>query len=237
MIPGSEDNTGSWLPDAFAFGLFLLFILFFLVTCNGLVFRRFFWIMGSIYFMRGFTVWATRYPKVPFPGDNTHPASVFLGAMSVVFGFSHTATDLMFSGHTALMVTIAMFFTYYRREVSTFIWMAVFLGIIMILATRHHYTADILVAIFISAPHFIMYHLLFEPEFMLSFSPHLRLHFPHPSKSGRGGTITLPATLVDAKGRKTHLGSTNRTTNINVWSGITRTRYYFFRGLVWLDGK
>lgn len=168
LIPLAPLNA-FWLPDAMALGAVVLFFIF---TCVVFaekpeerirVLRRFFWVMGTVYFMRGWTVWGTRYPRVPYSlitnQPNNRPQYPALEVLAIVAGFHSTTTDLMFSGHTSLMCVIAWFYTwYFPAPAGALGWQWATLGILLILATRHHYTADIVVALFISTSVFLAYH-------------------------------------------------------------------------------
>ena len=130
-----------------------------------MVLRRFFWIVGTLYFIRGFTVWVTLIPRPEHatPGIDTS-RSWFVNFLLVFLQIDQTASDLMFSGHTALLVTIAWFFSYYIAHASGMAWLYTILGMYFILSTRHHYTVDILVAFTVSSLVFWVYHLLFDND-------------------------------------------------------------------------
>ena len=119
--------------------------------------------MGTLYFIRGFTVWVTLIPRPEHATDGIDTSRPWIVNFLLVFlQIDQTASDLMFSGHTALLVTIAWFFSYYVAHASGVAWLYTILGMYFILATRHHYTVDLVVAFTISSLVFWVYHLLFD---------------------------------------------------------------------------
>ena len=100
-------------------------------------------IYALILFLRAISFWVTR---VPPPRANCNPYKVrhmYVGGCS----------DMMYSGHTSVLVLGALFLYTYGTQPALRV-AAVLLalgGIFLILCTRHHYSADVLVAIYISA--------------------------------------------------------------------------------------
>jgi hypothetical protein len=58
----------------------------------------------------------------------------------------------MYSGHTAVLVLSALFLAVYGSSTALAVGAALFAfaGIVLILCTRHHYSADVAVAVYIS---------------------------------------------------------------------------------------
>jgi hypothetical protein len=86
--------------------------------------------------------------------------------MMMPFG-GYTCGDMVFSGHTMLMILFALtFHTYYKRTarywalngVKTVIWLWCFVGLASIIATRLHYTIDVLLGIYLSITVWTCYH-------------------------------------------------------------------------------
>lgn len=150
-----------------AIGLWILFGLLIvprsLMGKRLMILRRFFWVLGTVYFIRGFTVWVTLIPRVEHATDGIDTSlNWFVNFLLVFIQVDQTASDLIFSGHTALLVTVAWFFSYYIPQSSGLAWIYASLGMYFILSTRHHYTVDILVAFIITSLIFWVYHLLFD---------------------------------------------------------------------------
>ncbi|KAI8866635.1 hypothetical protein GQ42DRAFT_165366 [Ramicandelaber brevisporus] len=116
--------------------------------------RRGFWIIGTLYFFRAFTMIVTLLPP-PFPcvPPTANTAGEFIAlALKLFTGVEKTCTDAIYSGHTMLLVTCFLFWRMYARH-WVFILYALlhsFTGVLMISMTHLHYTTDILLAIIIS---------------------------------------------------------------------------------------
>ena len=97
-------------------------------------------IYGLVLLLRGITFWVTRTPPPRQPCVAYRVRGILLGGCS----------DMMYSGHTSMIVLSALFLIVYGTPVMGIA--AVVLGLFslaLLLATRHHYTADVLVAIYI----------------------------------------------------------------------------------------
>jgi len=86
--------------------------------------------------------------------------------MMMPFG-GYTCGDMVFSGHTMLMILFALtFHTYYRRTerywalngMKVAIWLWCFVGLGSIIATRLHYTIDVLLGIYLAVTVWTCYH-------------------------------------------------------------------------------
>lgn len=169
-----------------------------------LVTRRFFWVMFYNFFIRTLVIALTRYPRLPFKMENFETSNILWGALLVLTGVKSTSTDMMFSGHTLGWITTASFisrYTFYSSLFSVFFWVFNVLGILSLIALREHYTADIVVAIFIAKFVFWTYHLLLDSEYILFVRPGLNLVSlnPHPEP------ILLPAKIIDRRGKTTQI--------------------------------
>ena len=179
--------------------IFIIWALFF--TPKGRskerLFRIFFFLWGTIYALRGFSLVLTRYPRTNLEGNNANPEHLWWGVLGGVIGISPTMTDLMFSGHTATMVLVSEFLGYYTQHniFSTLLWLFTLIGAFLISATQIHYTADIFIGWLIADYIFHRYHSIFDTEYLMAWRPSVKLtNIP----SG----IVLPATMVDADGKR-----------------------------------
>lgn len=101
--------------------------------------------------LRGAAFWLTRLPP---PRRRCAPYSVggvYLGGCS----------DMMYSGHTSLLVLAALFIVTYTGHTGLGVLSVVFaaLGILLLLMTRHHYSSDILVGLYICCLAFLAFRL------------------------------------------------------------------------------
>lgn len=170
-------NTGVYILDHMAdlfiiisLVLFILYIIFGVRRGHKeLVFRRFLLCWSLIINMRTLSVAVTRYPRLPAFADNYTPANIFVGALLIIVGVESTVTDMMFSGHTSVWIIIALFTTYYanKRDIfHYFMWIINISGIVLLIAAREHYTADVIIGIFISTMVFLIYHFLVDTEIL-----------------------------------------------------------------------
>jgi hypothetical protein len=99
-------------------------------------------IYAVILFLRSFSFWVTRVPPPRLPCIPYSIGSRYLGGCS----------DMMYSGHTTVLVLSALFLAVYGTSRAVTVGAAVFavVGILLILCTRHHYSSDVFVAIYIS---------------------------------------------------------------------------------------
>ena len=87
-------------------------------------------------------------------------------SMQVACGDSLTCGDMMFSGHTVLLVMVAMLWhTYYPRitrgtinYVKLLSWILNLLGLFLVIITRMHYTMDVIVAAHFTITLWVQYH-------------------------------------------------------------------------------
>ena len=93
-----------------------------------------------IMFIRAFTIVSTILPKHEVCKDTFDIRSYFLGG----------CYDKIFSGHTSFMLLLTLL--YYREHIiNEFSLIGInAINILLILATRSHYTVDILLAIFVT---------------------------------------------------------------------------------------
>jgi len=131
------------------------------------IIRRFLVIHGSCALLRCICMVATSYPD-PNRLCTTYrpPATTLLFWKETVIhtGFL-TCGDLMFSGHTLVYLLIALtwqkYFTIYEKP---FVWIGMLFGCTSLIATRMHYTDDVLIAAYIAVTAFWFYHYAAQPS-------------------------------------------------------------------------
>lgn len=160
---------------------------------------RFLWLWGTVYYLRGCTIGVTRFPRL-LPEENPMavPDGLMLGLWGLITGDRSTQSDFMFSGHTATMTLLGHFVSYYtfRHAFSRLYWVLVLCGYWAILASRIHYTADILVAIIIATLLFYLFHVIVDPDFFTGWRSALVVSFPPDIELG------LPLKIVDSNGKE-----------------------------------
>ena len=138
--PLSPPRPG-WRPAVHAMPLLLLLLaacrLPALLTANLLT------IYALLLLLRGLTFSATRMPPPRPDCEAYRVGSLYLGGCS----------DMMYSGHTTLLTLSALFLCAYAApsawlRAGVTVYFVIALGLLAL--TRHHYTSDILVAIFLS---------------------------------------------------------------------------------------
>lgn len=178
---------------------FLVITPFFLATPQ-LVIRRWLVLLAALYLLRGFTVAITRYPRLPFKLGNYKPANPILGALSIMVGAKQTATDIMYSGHTVNFTLAASFvsrYTFYGAF-SFLFWTLCIVGMLALIGTREHYSADIVVAFVITKLAFWAYHLFFDSLYRRFWAGGLEIQIDDPEAR----YLAMPLTIVDGTGFK-----------------------------------
>lgn len=240
-------ETQTWwenIADVWITASYVLFFVLLIFACYDSVIMatRFFWCMAYAFFMRALIVLATRYPRVPFKSTpNYHADNLVWGAILIMLGVRATSTDMMFSAHTCGWVMTMWFMWRYCRYlwVTILYWLINIAGIILLLCVREHYTADVLVAIFLATYVFFAYHLLLDEETHMIFGTVLILRF----SSKKGGDAVLPLKIVDQRGHTiepVHVPASQLARNDKVaFVRLGRNRSIFFssvmRLLRWLD--
>ena len=99
-------------------------------------------IYALILFLRAMSFWVTRVPPPRSPCNPYTVGRIRVGGCS----------DMMYSGHTSVLVLGTLFLCVYSSSTPIRVGavLLALLGIVLILCTRHHYTSDVLVAIYIS---------------------------------------------------------------------------------------
>ncbi|KAG0278952.1 hypothetical protein BGZ95_002679 [Linnemannia exigua] len=120
-----------------------------------IVLRRVFWVVGALSVLRATTLSVTTMPTPKVgckPATATGFGEMFWIALQMIPGTVQACTDDIFSGHTVFMVTCAIQWRLYMRnswiKYVSFIYITV--GLYFVIATRLHYTVDVVLAIFIT---------------------------------------------------------------------------------------
>jgi len=139
---------------------------------RALIFRRLVLIQGFIFYMRAITLMLTVLPasdRVSVP-DSKPDENIFYEALRVITFNRKTCGDVMFSGHTTLLISSNMVFQEYASGIignaTLLLSMRVifrlfaFIGCLVIIGTHFHYTIDVLVGCIVTYTSFKMYHTL-----------------------------------------------------------------------------
>ncbi|KAF9115560.1 hypothetical protein BGX27_007447 [Mortierella sp. AM989] len=124
-------------------------------TARIIVIRRVFWIVGTISIFRALTLSVT---TMPTPKKDCNPATakgfgpMLWIALQMIPGTVQACTDDIFSGHTVFMVTSVIQWRLYCKNkwVTYFSYIYITVGLYFVIATRLHYTVDVVLAVFIT---------------------------------------------------------------------------------------
>ncbi|KAF9920829.1 hypothetical protein FBU30_009213 [Linnemannia zychae] len=124
-------------------------------TMRGVVLRRCLWVIGSLSAYRALTISVT---TLPTPKEECRPSlkynfwDMFIIALQMIPGTVEACTDDIFSGHTVFMVSCAIQWRLYcKNKWLTYIsYLYISVGLYFVVATRLHYTVDVILAIFIT---------------------------------------------------------------------------------------
>ncbi|KAF9903417.1 hypothetical protein EC991_003827 [Linnemannia zychae] len=157
IFPAQQDITpaNTFVMTSVVFTLVGIAILCPTWQTRIIVLRRVFWVVGALSVLRATTLSVT---TMPTPKEGCKPATatgfgeMFLIALQMIPGTVQACTDDIFSGHTVFMVTCAIQWRLYMRnswiKYVSFIYITV--GLYFVIATRLHYTVDVVLAIFIT---------------------------------------------------------------------------------------
>jgi len=131
------------------------------------IIRRFLVVHGTTALLRCVCLAGTSYPDPNRLCVNYHPpstTSLFWQETVVHRGFL-TCGDLMFSGHTLVYILIALLWhKYFTRPEKVVVWILMIFAAISLVATRMHYTDDVLIAVYIAVTSWYLYHHFAEPS-------------------------------------------------------------------------
>ncbi|KAG0000047.1 hypothetical protein BGZ79_006376 [Entomortierella chlamydospora] len=124
-------------------------------TTRAMVVRRIMWVIGTLGAYRSLTLSVT---TLPTPKEECRPSlktgfwDMFIVALQMIPGTVEACTDDIFSGHTVFMVTCAIQWRLYCKNkwVTYFAYLYISVGLYFVVATRLHYTVDVILAIFIT---------------------------------------------------------------------------------------
>ena len=173
VLPFYEDRS---IPDYFVFSTVLMSVVFLSFhPARVVILKRALLIIGTIYLIRSCTLMLTILPDPSFacksdPLAGSPDEDLFFEGLRSTLQLRKNCGDLVFSGHTSLMIVSALFFTEYinglltsrvvRMSIVLLLWMLAFLGALSILACRMHYSIDILFAMLVVTIVFKTYHSL-----------------------------------------------------------------------------
>jgi len=199
IVPHLNDYMGL-LADILVLIIIVTFLILtpFVLETPQLAIRRWLILLALLYTFRGIVVIATRYPRLPYKTESYNPSNPLLGALLILVGAHSTATDIMYSGHTVNFVLAASFVSRYTRYgiFSMFFWLVAIAGLVALVATREHYTADILVGFIVTKLAFWAYHLFFDSLYKRFWVTGLRLENTGPV------SMAMPLQITDRFGQK-----------------------------------
>lgn len=245
LLPLDVSPTVPNVMNLVSIGVFLLYALF-LTRRPQLVIRRFLWLWGAGFWLRALAVSVTRLPRSPtFLVGNYTPSNIFVGALRVLIGQESTITDFMFSGHTYAWILTGLMLGRYSNHgfFSALFWAFNATGIVLLVASRMHYTADCIVAIYLAVLLFLVYHLFLDQRYLQRWDP--ALVFPlTPDALDKRHSYPLPLTVRDASNRvvaevPAPLASRLPGERWVLQPGreTTRARVGVFQAAKWLDGE
>ncbi|KAJ1886971.1 hypothetical protein LPJ66_009358 [Kickxella alabastrina] len=120
------------------------------------ILRRLAWIISILYLLRSITISVTTIPPpiidcVPLLVDDAR--SMLRAIFGMISGERKECTDMVFSGHTIVLLISFLFWTKYARHWSFVVYSAIHtvVGIASVLLVRYHYTLDVVLAAVITA--------------------------------------------------------------------------------------
>lgn len=148
---------------------------------RGTILKRVVFCAATLYAMRSFTLAATQLPSGYTDNRGRcrdqveSKPSVFFGRLfeqTIRIGFQSKdqmlCGDLLFSGHTLVMVTCSLAVAYYLpKSIKPIQWIAhvsCFVGMICMIISRTHYSIDVIIAYWLSNMVFRIYHAYCEVD-------------------------------------------------------------------------
>lgn len=125
--------------------------------------RRLLWMQAVIHCLRGVTLFVTTLPN-PYTNDciDSSRRNIFYLALRVSFRLSITCSDITVSGHSATTTSAVLFQLLYTPMSSTgsLVCVCYMVGVwLLIIASRYHYTVDVVLGVLITFSVYSMYHL------------------------------------------------------------------------------
>ncbi|BFU18788.1 sphingomyelin synthetase, putative [Entamoeba histolytica HM-3:IMSS] len=174
----------SWVCDIYI-GIFVIFtnIRFLLTPYRSCVIRRYFFLQGTIFLIRSFSIFFTIMPDPSLSTSNVK-YNPFIEGFLIMFGIHKTSYDCMFSGHTANIVLCACMWYQYSDSAPIFKldclnswpinsptgyplrftitkaigWIVCIGGILLFCVTHLHYFVDIYIGCIVAFLLFKLYH-------------------------------------------------------------------------------
>lgn len=150
------------------------------------ILQRFSLLEGSLFILRGCTISITLLPN-PFKACQVQAEideSLIYQGLRVMAGQRVTCGDVLFSGHTAIMVLCCLFWFHYMpsgvpprisRVIKWIIFIATFCGVSACVCTKFHYSVDVTVGVILASCLFTLYHLVIQmPKFVEKKTPFWR---------------------------------------------------------------
>ncbi|KAG0350725.1 sphingomyelin synthase [Podila minutissima] len=124
-------------------------------TTRAIVLRRILWVIGTLSVFRSLTLSVT---TLPTPKEECVPSlktgfwDMLIVALQMIPGTVEACTDDIFSGHTVFMVTCAIQWRLYCKNkwITLLSYIYISVGLYFVVATRLHYTVDVVLAVFIT---------------------------------------------------------------------------------------
>ncbi|KAI9136277.1 PAP2 superfamily C-terminal-domain-containing protein [Paraphysoderma sedebokerense] len=162
-----ESTKLVWLADLMVYPFpvvtLLVFGIFVKSPENLIIWRRFFWLMGFLYFVRGILISVTTIPSPIGLACRVIQAEkvggTFSLVMSILSGRYKNCTDMIFSGHTAVLVSCLLTWQLYisSKPLLVYLYLHTFVGIYFILVSRLHYTVDVILGVLITYSSYAIY--------------------------------------------------------------------------------
>lgn len=195
--------------------------------------RRWFSMWTYGYGLRALLVGLTHYYAPEFKNHEPYaPDNPFYGALLLLIQIRSSLADLMFSGHTMTWVMSARFVSYYGVSLlfkSLYIVGAIF-GPLLLIAVREHYSADVVVALFVGYGIFEIYHLWYDRCYRERWLRVWQIEVIQPVR------IVYPVTLRMADGTEWVIGA-NKAGEVELVGGhVTPERDAYMNFTRWVDG-
>lgn len=173
---GLPDLGHDWLPDwqgvpiaahlpdyAAYFFLSLLLVIVVFERRRWAAACKFFYLLGTMLVLRSTTIMVTSPPDPSSICRDYNPDMRWWG--NSLFAWDRTCGDMMFSGHTCIMIFCTSLFWEFATfrgawPLGFFVWAIGGFGVITLTATHYHYTSDVVVATYVGYTMFFLYTLL-----------------------------------------------------------------------------
>eukprot|EP01084_Bolivina_argentea_P048396 89184_1 len=133
--------------------------------------------MSLLYLGRSICVVSTQLPT-PFHAENdmyhhTWDDNLFYEALLVLLRVKATNNDVFYSGHTVVITLSALSIETYseRRWLIVLLWIYSIFSLYVIIATKFHYTIDVLIAFVLSIIIWKFYHMTMKIKTMRNYLP------------------------------------------------------------------